>query len=298
MLNILPIPCHQIRQLSCIEYQPAAQQGPLFLSKEKFPLLERCVFVSSDARAQSSNQVSISDRLEHDRVMHLTTSQADVLSAFSFPALRTLALGDPADKPDRPYFTCESSEMIFEGVFDFLSASRCSLVSLTVSYAFSLVEEFLSILRIVPTLEILDMRVAWSNGKKCDEILSRFFRGLGKRGDDSVFLVLPALQDLRLSIAAQYWITEDVKDYHFYRYDLLHEFCFISKVFVGITKRSKYSSNFRVFSSTMSSDESSRWWLSQGDFNRLQDLKLTKFLIEGPLLQSWEEQDEEEDDDD
>ncbi|KAF9024061.1 hypothetical protein BDZ89DRAFT_142398 [Hymenopellis radicata] len=92
LLDIVPIPCQQIRQLLCysIEHEPTVWHGHLLLSKEKFPLLEHCIFISAHPSTRSANKVSASIRVKHDGVVHLVTSQTDVLDSFSFPSLRTL----------------------------------------------------------------------------------------------------------------------------------------------------------------------------------------------------------------
>ncbi|KAF9032864.1 hypothetical protein BDZ89DRAFT_569396 [Hymenopellis radicata] len=238
LLDILPIPCQQIRQLLChsSQYQPSALYRRLSLSKETFPFLERCVFISLDASTQSSNPISDSSRVENDGVLHLVTSQENVLDTFSFPSLRTLSIGDP----ENPGFRCDTDGTIFKHASDMLLASGCSLVSLALSHTFTLVDEFLHILEIVPTLEILDMRVAWSEGAARDKVLCKFFTALGNRTHISTFSLLPALQDLRLSIKApgnDYPATDR------------HDFRFVSRVFEAITERSKSPSDFRAFPS-------------------------------------------------
>ncbi len=169
-----------------------------------------------------------------------------------------------------------------------LSASRCSLVSLTLSYTVTLVDEFLEIMNIVPTLEILDMCVAWSNGTARDEVLCKFFTVLGSRRNNSILSLLPALQNLRLLIAAPEWISHNEQDYYVYPH-LRHKFRFVSLVFGAITERSQNPSDFGAFSFTMLTSNSSCWRLSEGDVNRLQDLKLTNFSLE-----EEEEEDREE----
>ncbi|KAF8888201.1 hypothetical protein CPB85DRAFT_1441576 [Mucidula mucida] len=278
LLEILPIPCRQIRQLFCYsgKYQPAVLYGRLSLSKQTFPLLERCVIISSDTSTQSSDPISASrpveGRVENDGVLHLVTSHADVLDAFSFPSLRALSIGNPDEKPEN---LCEISKMIFKHASDMLLASGCSLVSLVMSYTFTLVDEFLEILEVLPTLEILDM---WWIGAARDEVLCTFFTALGNRTSGGTFSLLPALQDLRLSIKPPGWSFNDEWNYP----ADCHAFRFVSRVFGSIPERSRAPSEFRVLSLTMATDKASSWRLSEGDIDALLDLESTRFVLEGP----------------
>ncbi|KAF9032896.1 hypothetical protein BDZ89DRAFT_1233063 [Hymenopellis radicata] len=129
---------------------------------------------------------------------------------FAYPFYR-----GPDNKPEKPHFEDDESVMVFKRALDMLLVSRCSLVSLALSYTVTLVDEFLQILAIVPTLEILDMRVAWSEGAMRDEVLCKFFTALLNRRNNTTFSFLPALQNLRLGIAAPGWICNDERDYRF-----------------------------------------------------------------------------------
>ncbi|KAF8869027.1 hypothetical protein CPB85DRAFT_1570524 [Mucidula mucida] len=204
--------------------------------------------MSSNACMQSS-----STRIKHDGVVHLVTARADVLDAFSFPAVHTFALGDPDGKPTDASFHGHICVIIFKSTLNMLSESRCSLVSLVLSYTFLLIDEFLPILNVIPTLEFFDMRVRWTKGRARDELLFKFFAALGNRRNNSMFSLLPALQDLRLSIAAPDWLTHDAQDYSVHPHRR-HSFRFVSQVFGAITERSKYPTVFRMSSFTLSTD--------------------------------------------
>ncbi|KAF8878354.1 hypothetical protein CPB85DRAFT_1567801 [Mucidula mucida] len=211
--------------------------------------------MSSNACMQSS-----STRLKHDGVVHLVTARADVLDGFSFPAVHTFALGDPDGKPTDASFHGHICVIIFK-------------------------RTFLPILNVIPTLEFFNMRVRWTKGRARDELLFKFFAALGNRRNNSMFSLLPALQDLRLSIAAPDWLTHDAQDYSVHPHRR-HSFRFVSQVFGAITERSKYPTVFRMFSFTLSTDHLSGWSLSDSDVNRLQKLKLTKFTLQGLRLES------------
>ncbi|KAF9032858.1 hypothetical protein BDZ89DRAFT_1158423 [Hymenopellis radicata] len=281
LLNLVPLPCQQILQLTCYShsaYDLALWKGQLSLSKEKFPLLEHCVLISMDPEsASSSNRVSTSGRVEHDGVIHLVTSQADVLDTFSFPSLRMLSIGT---EEKHGVFDSYTSGMLCKRVSDMLLASRCSLMTLKLSHGIVLVDEFLQFLHNVPTLKVLDMRVRWSKGAARDDVLARFFRAFGTRTNASMFSLLPTLQELRLSIAGA--VTRTEEDY----FDIWekpvqpHNFSFVSPVFEAITERSRYPSDLRVFSFTMFPSDLSTWCLADGDIARLKDLNLTEFRFE------------------
>ncbi len=279
LLKILPIPCRQIRQIFCYsgKYQPAVLYGRLSLSKQTFPLLGRCVIISSDASTQSSNPTStpaIEKRVENDGVLHLVTSHADVLDAFSCPSLRTHSIGNPDEKPENLAFKCDITEMIFKHASDMLLVSGCSLVSLVMSYTFTLVTDFLEILGLFRRLRSSICASRGGKGRRA----TRFFTALGNRTSSGTFSVLPALQDLRLSIKPPGWSFNDEwndpADCHAFR--------FVSRVFGAIAERSRAPSEFRVFSFTMATDKASSWRLSEDDVDALQDLESTRFFLEGP----------------